>query len=54
MFNKMIDDLPYNNIYEFMKNTLFLDEDKINELAFLLVTNLKVEGLDDGSYFRTI
>ena len=36
-------DLPYNNIYEFMKNTLFLDEDKINELAFLLATNLKVE-----------
>lgn len=36
-------DLPYNNIYEFMKDSLFLDEDKINELAFLLVTNLKVK-----------
>jgi hypothetical protein len=36
-------DLPYNNIYEFMKDSLFLDEDKINELAFLLATNLKVK-----------
>lgn len=35
--------LPYNNIYEFMKGTLFLGENKINELAFLLATNLKVE-----------
>ena len=26
-----------------MKESLFLDEDKINELAFLLITNLKVE-----------
>ena len=36
-------DLPYNNIHQFMKDLLFLDEDKINELAFLLVTNLKVK-----------
>jgi len=36
-------DLPYNNIYEFMKDSLFSDEDKINELAFLLATNLKVK-----------
>ena len=36
-------DLPYDNIYEFMKDSLFLDEDKRNELAFLLVTNLKVK-----------
>lgn len=35
--------LPYNNIYEFMKGTLFLGENKINELAFLLATNLKVK-----------
>ena len=36
-------DLPYDNIYQFMKDSLFLNEDKINELAFLLATNLKVE-----------
>jgi len=35
--------LPYNNIYQFMKDSLFLDEDKVNELAFLLATNLKVK-----------
>ena len=35
--------LPYNNIYEFMKGSLFLNERKISELAFLLATNLKVE-----------
>jgi len=36
-------DLPYNNMNQFMKDSLFLDDDKINELAFLLITNLKVE-----------
>ncbi len=36
-------DLPYDNMNQFMKDSLFLDDDKINELAFLLITNLKVE-----------
>ena len=37
------DELSYYNIHEYMKESLFLDEGKIEELSFLLVTNLKVE-----------
>ena len=36
-------DLPYNNMQQFMEDTLVLPESKIRELAFLLITNLKVE-----------
>ena len=36
-------DLPYRNMYEFMEDTLALPKSKIRELAFLLITNLKVE-----------
>ena len=36
-------DLPYNNMQQFMDGTLALPASKIRELAFLLITNLKVE-----------
>ena len=36
-------DLPYDNMWQFMVGTLALPESKIRELAFLLITNLKVE-----------
>ncbi len=36
-------DLPYNNMEQFMDGTLALPKSKIRELAFLLITNLKVE-----------
>ena len=36
-------ELPYKNMYQFMADTLALPKSKIRELAFLLITNLKVE-----------
>ena len=43
LYSKKNRDLPYYNIQSFMKDSLFLDDLKMNELAFLLATNLNVE-----------